>query len=141
MKLDFQEKHDFWTYGGPISYPMIRVRLIGHHGQIAETYALLDSGADYCLFHADWARRIGLDLYSGRPDCLGGIDPKSKTQVYYHRINLIIGESHKVRCDVGFSEDVGTEMEDQLIGRTGLFDKIRFAFRQRTLSAYSGREP
>jgi len=123
----------------PTPFPMVSVKLIGHHGQMADTYALLDSGADSCLFHANWAKAIGLDLYAGRYDNLGGIDPKSRLEVYYHRISLIIG-TMKVRCDVAFSKDMGEDMNDQLVGRHIVFNQMRFAIRQKALSVYVGPE-
>lgn len=118
---------------------MVPVTLMGRSGQIAETYAFLDSGADCCLFHKKWAERIGLNLYTGRPDKIGGIDVKSKIRVYYHRINLAVG-TIKVLCDVGFSEEISEDMNDQLIGRDIVFNRMRFAFRQKILSLYAAEE-
>jgi hypothetical protein len=118
---------------------MVPVTLVGHGGQQSETFALLDSGADYCLFHAIWARSIGLNLKAGRPDYLYNIDPESKLLAYFHRIDLRIG-TIKVRCDVGFSDNVGQDPTDQLIGRAVVFNRIRFALRQKVLSLYAAAE-
>lgn len=140
MRLNFPEKHAFlYLCYPPVAFPMVPVRLVGHRGQAVDTFALLDSGADCCMFHANWARRIGLDLYAGRPGTLSGIDPNSPLEVYYHRINLVIGNT-KVRCNVAFSEGIGEEMNDQLVGREIVFNQMRFAIRQRVLSLYAGPE-
>jgi hypothetical protein len=118
---------------------MIPVRLFGHRGKSVDTYALLDSGADYCIFHANWARKIGLDLYTGRKEPIHGIIQTSQEYAYFHRIDIMVG-SVKVRCDIAFSEDIGEEMNDQLIGRDVVFNQIRFAIRQKKLSIYSSPE-
>ena len=138
MKFDFKDRHGFWTDHAP-PYPIVPVTLIGRSGQRAATYALLDSGSDCCMFHSKWATRIGLNLHSGRLDSFDGIDPKTKLEVYIHRINIEIG-AIRVRCDVAFSEDMGEDVNDQLIGRAIIFNKIRFAIRQRVLSVYTATE-
>ncbi len=137
LNLGFQERHAFW--GGDPPYPMVSVRLIGKSGLLVDTFALLDSGADCCLFHATWARRIGLDFLTGRREELGSAKRNAKIVVYYHRINLIVG-TIKVRCDVGFSEDISEDVLDQLIGRSIVFNRIRFGLRQRALWVYAGSE-
>lgn len=138
MRLNFRDKHAFWADHDP-PYPMIAVSLVGQHNKIAHTYALVDSGADHCMFHAQWAKQIGLKLSAGRRDYLYGIDADSKHPVYFHRVDLIIC-GMPIRCEVAFSRHMGTDWSDQLIGRSIIFDKIRFAFQQKHLVHYTGPE-
>lgn len=141
MRLHFQEQHGFWTFN-PANppYPMVPVRLIGPGGKGVKTFALLDSGADVCMFHGNWARRIGLKLRSGRKEIIKGIGSGSGSRFYFHRIGLIVG-SNMVRCDVAFSDDLGDELNDQLIGRETVFSSMRFALRQAISTTYIGKSP
>lgn len=78
MRLNFHEEHPFHVGGGLAYYPMVPVTLVGVRGLSVSTYALLDSGADSTIFHAKWAKKIGLDLRSGRPERLRGMTPVSR---------------------------------------------------------------
>ena len=140
MRLDFPEEFPFLQMGlPPRLYPMLPVTLVGVKGLRADTYALLDSGADACLFHARWADRIGLNLHSGRYEELFGIDPTSPIECYYHRIEVVVG-LNQFACEIAFSEDIGDDISDNLLGREVLFDKFQFAFRQRIGKLYVGRD-
>ena len=90
-------------------------------------------------FMSSGQKKIGIDLYTGRKDTLSGINPGSKIVVYYHRIDLVICTT-KIRCNVAFSNETGEEMNDQLIGRSAVFDKMKFAIRQKVFCLYSGSE-
>lgn len=141
MRLQYEHSFPFHDLNPPKPpAPILPVRLTGRHGKHADTYALLDSGADGSLFHANWARRIGLDLYSGRLGTLEGIKPGEFMDCYIHRIHLTIG-SVNVRCDVGFCETMGLDIGEQLIGREVVFNTMRFGLRQRVRKVYVGRIP
>jgi hypothetical protein len=140
MRLNFREQHPFLWLNSRMQYPMVPVQLIGRRGRTAKTYALLDSGADMTLFHGNWARAIGLDLESGRPENIGGWAPGTDRYCYCHRISLTIG-SITVRCEVAFCDDMSEEMNDQLIGREVVFDRMRFSIRQHVSALYIGNLP
>ena len=140
MKLDFESIYPFWIESDP-PQPMIDVRLIGSRGRYADTVALLDTGAEVSLFHAKWAKRIGLPLEAGRRVPVQGIGNEAKNvDGYAHEINLVIGHV-PVRCEVVFSEDVSDEPTEQLIGREGVFDAMRFGLRQKVGHLYVGSKP
>lgn len=71
---------------------------------------------------------------------IGGWSEGSKRPCYIHRIDLTVG-SMTIRCNVAFCEDMSEEMTDQLIGREVVFDRMRFALRQRVLKIYVGNVP
>jgi hypothetical protein len=119
---------------------MVPVTLIARRGLSVRTYGLLDTGADDCLFHANWAIKLGLDLQSGRPERRIGINPNYGIDCYIHRVDLEVGQN-RVRCDVAFSQDIGDDISDQLVGRSVVFDRMRFAFRQRVEKFYIGNIP
>lgn len=140
MRLDFPEEFPFFQMGMPPRLvPMLPVTLVGLKGLRVETYALLDSGADASLFHARWADKIGLDLYAGRFEELFGIDPGSPIQCFYHRVDVTVG-LNSFSCDIAFSEDIGDDISDNLLGREVLFDRFQFAFRQRIGTLYVGKD-
>jgi len=53
---------------------------------------------------------------------------------------MIVGKKTKIRCEVAFSEDMAEDVTDQLIGREVVFDKVRFAFRQKMRMLYLSAE-
>lgn len=147
MRLTFGETHNFLyepvLVAGVIEdrpYPLIPVSL-ANGSRSFPTYALLDTGADTCLFSGDIARSIGLVVEEGRSETRGGIDPESQIDVYVHTIDLTVGDSYTLRCEVAFSDEIAKGPSDQLIGRDVVFDALRFAIRQRALKVYIGREP
>lgn len=145
MRLTFEETHNFWYKPRPdplppVPHPMLPVTL-RNGARSFPTYALLDTGADDCLFHGDFARRIGLVVDRGRFEYRYGIDPASGIECYIHGIDLTIGNQYTLRCDVAFSDDISDDLFDQLIGRELVFDHLRFAVRQRFDKVYVGRKP
>ena len=142
MRLDFQEEHGYWLNPwGEAPYPMVPVMLIGNRGKSVETYALIDTGSDYTLFHAAWAERIGLDVFSGREDTLKGInpDPKSAITCFHHRVRVKVGLVNTF-SQVAFSYDIGEEPESQLLGRLDVFDQMRIGLRQSVQTLYIGHQ-
>jgi hypothetical protein len=149
LRLTFAETHNFLServrWADVIEdrpYPEIPV-VLANGSQSFSTIALLDTGADACLFHGDFARNIGLVVEEGRWEPLGGINPNPDSDIdtYVHTIDLTVGHSFTLRCEVAFSDEITNEPSDQLIGRHVVFDALRFAIRQRALKVYIGREP
>lgn len=66
--------------------------------------ALIDSGADYCIFHSKIGELLRLDIKSGKPLTFFGTSGQSQ-QAYFHEVAFKIGGNpHK--CNVGFSYDM-----------------------------------
>ena len=69
--------------------PMLSVRLSHKHGSPTKRFdALVDSGADECIFHADIGRAMGLNVEKGPKSSVRGIVPGQKIDIYYHHVNL-----------------------------------------------------
>ncbi len=92
-----------------IARPYVPVFL---HGAVASTkspyYALLDSGADAILLPADLANEVGIsDIKKGKgPQATIGIAGQ-RTDIYYFDLALqILGDVHKLPCEIGFSEKI-----------------------------------
>lgn len=87
--------------------------------------ALIDSGADKSLFHADLAKEIGLKLEKGEREFFGGIEG-GRFIAFIHRIQLqIVGMDARIEMAAGFTEAIGVSA---LLGQEGFFDTFRITF-------------
>lgn len=116
-------KFKYKKYGSDILRPVIRIEI--SYGSINVPYSVLvDSGADICIFDADIAAILGIDITKGIRHEVAGLT--GVPQYYYlHRVSIIVGGiSH--RADVGFMK-----MNNQsfgIVGQKGFFDKFIVKF-------------
>ena len=83
--------------------PVIPIGIIGDSGKIYNYAALIDSGADHNIFHAEIGELIGLDIKSGKPLDFWGVTGE-KQKAFFHHIEIVIGgHRHKIYC--GFVYD------------------------------------
>lgn len=86
--------------------------------------ALVDSGADRCLFHAGIGEALGIEVRKGVEVPFGGVIGGSTGKIYYHKVTLLaLGE--RVEITGGFSYELSF---DALLGRTGFFDNFIVTF-------------
>lgn len=86
-----------------ICRPIIPVRLL-HQKQTTDLYALIDSGADASLFHAEVAQDLGLDLTAGKQQTFRGVSGHQIT-VYFHSISLhVIGSDKVIEIEAAFTD-------------------------------------
>jgi len=80
--------------------PIVALRIsIGDYYQ--DTAALVDSGADYSIFHADFAEALGLSLNAGRRIPLIGLDGK-RHYGYLHSVAIrLLDAPGKLATDKG----------------------------------------
>jgi len=115
-------------------FPAVVVGIVGPTGA-EDLLAIIDTGATYSLFNGRRARSIGLDLMAGKPIRLGGLSGSLSARL--HRVTLeILGAN--IDCEVAFSE---SEIQRELLGRHGLFPKVRFGFREGFSVGYFHPEP
>jgi hypothetical protein len=115
------------TYPGPkgtvLYYPFVRIRIGRRHGPKTRFFeALVDSGAEDCIFPAQLATTIGLDLRAGRQERrigIGGVQ-----SVWVHPIVLYMGE-HALPIEAAFVE---TLPMSGLLGRIGFFEHFKITF-------------
>jgi len=90
---------------------------------------LIDSGADYCIFHADIGEALGLKVTEGKALVFSGI-PGQKQKAYFHKIAFKIGGIEHC-CWAGFSYDLDA-MNYGILGQDGFFDKwsIKFEYKK-----------
>ena len=94
--------------------------------------SLVDSGADYCLFHSSVAEELGIDLKSGWIKDFGGIAAGQSVQAYMHTILIEIqGFRERVEIEAGFAD---SDAIGGLLGGVGFLDNYKI-----TLEKYKGR--
>lgn len=107
-----------------ISRPIISIMLIGPKGSVVVD-ALIDSGADKCLFHKDLAKEIGLDLQDGKQEIFSGIVGK-QIAAFNHKIHLqVLGIDRKIELLAAFADTPGVFA---ILGQEGFFDNFRIKF-------------
>lgn len=102
------------------------IPIILEHGDRKVGYkVLIDSGADYNIFHGVIGEILGLNLMVGRKENLGGISGDTLT-AYFHFVDAEIGGwKHKLYC--GFSYDV-PPFGYGVVGQKGFFDIFKVSF-------------
>lgn len=104
-----------------VKKPLIPICLI-HHGNMIKLMALIDSGADDCIFRAELGEQVGLDIKSGKRADYRGITGRT-TPVYFHDVTINVGGwEHK--CYAGFSQETPLSV----LGQNGFFNLYRIEF-------------
>jgi len=104
--------------------PILNVVIFYRHARSQRVEAIVDSGSDYCLFHASIGESLGMDIKSGIPGNLGGVIGGVKGELYYHKVRLIAaGESYDITA--GFSSTLSVPA---LLGQVGFFDHFIVTF-------------
>lgn len=93
---------------------------------------LIDSGADFCIFHASVGEQLGLDIKSGRPLTFFGTSGEPQ-KAYFHKITFKIG-GYSHTCEVGFSYEM-EKLAYGLLGQYGFFNKwvVRFEYQKENI--------
>lgn len=88
--------------------------------------ALLDSGADFCIFHADVGEALGLNVRSGERQYFSGVQAVGKAEAFIHPVRLTVGEL-EYRAEVLFSYDIN-KAGFGVFGHIGFFDHFTITF-------------
>ena len=88
------------------------------------TIALLDSGADYCLFNIEFAKAIGIDIDMCEIDRTVGVEGGSK-EIFMTELEIQVKDLNKIKIPVGF---IDSKSVTGLIGQIGFFDKHKIKF-------------
>lgn len=132
MKLKYRKIPDLISRSKKwISRPYLRVRLFYGSGH-KDVLSLVDSGADYCLFHSSVADELGIDLRTGWPKEFGGIAAGEPVQAYVHAVQMQIeGFTERVEIEAAFADP---DAIGGLLGQAGFFDNYKV-----TIERYKGR--
>lgn len=90
-------------------------------------FALIDSGADYCMFHAKIGEMLDLDIKKGKPLIFYGTSGEPQ-KAYFHKVTFKVGGIDHL-CEVGFSYDM-EKLPYGLLGQDGFFNKwiVKFEY-------------
>jgi len=104
--------------------PVIPVTLINGSNTI-RYLALIDSGADLCIFHSEVGEQISIDIESGKKQEFDGITGE-KMVAFFHQIEIEVG-GYRLSCYAGFSRGL-TKMPYGILGQQGFFDTFQVTF-------------
>ncbi len=111
-------KFRYKKLGRGILRPIIPITL---HYQIhtVRYEALVDSGADFCIFHAEIGSLLGLNIQKGKASRVGGITGVSQPY-FIHPVTLEIG-GNKYPIEAGFSKYIA-DLGHGVLGQNGFFE-------------------
>jgi len=103
--------------------PIVDVELKGPKS-IWKTIALVDSGADYCLFNIEFAKIIGVDINQCEKDITMGVEGGGK-EVFITELEIRVKDLGEIKIPIGF---IDSRSVTGLIGQIGFFDAYRIKF-------------
>lgn len=108
--------------------PVIKIDFDTLNGKFGY-FVLIDSGADYCIFHATIGEQLGLNIKSGKVLTFYGTSGEPQ-KAYFHKVAFKVGGIAS-QYDVGFSYDM-ERLPYGLLGQYGFFDKwtVKFEYRK-----------
>ena len=106
-----------------VKRPVIPVG-VKYNGNEIKYLALIDSGADFCIFHAQIGEAIGIDIKKGKVLEYYGITGE-KEEAFFHDISIIVGGWEK-KCYCGFSYKLDkSKMPYGVLGQKGFFNLFK----------------
>ena len=123
FKFPLPKKSDF--FGHSILKPIIPIGLtVG--AEPFDYSALIDSGADFCIFDAGIAEALKLDVRNGKQISFSGVQEAGGAEAYLHDVTILIGGS-KHTIPIGFSYDIAKDGYG-ILGQKGFFDLFSVKF-------------
>lgn len=123
FKFPLKERSEI--FGTSILKPIIPIE-IGYEGKPVRYNALVDSGADFCIFDAQIGELLGINVRSGKLEKFGGIQTTSPGKAYLHQVVLTIG-GWPYKTTVSFSYDIAPHGHG-ILGQKGFFDIFTVKF-------------
>ena len=107
--------------------PIIPVTL-KYKGKTISYEALIDSGADTCVFPAEIGELVGIDIKTGKVGDLVGVIGRAE-KIYYHTLDIEIG-GNTTQIEAGFSYSKNISSFG-LLGQNGIFSVYIIKFMHR----------
>jgi hypothetical protein len=125
MKFDYLKQRSSIDPARPlISRPIVPIR-VKHKAVDIDVYALVDSGADASLFHADIAKDLLIDFEAGRRHELFGVSGHSIV-AYFHEVSLqVIGSKESIKVEIAFTDSTPFPA---LLGQIDFFEHHQIKF-------------
>ena len=86
---------------------------------------LIDSGADFCIFHTEIADIWGIPVVEGKKITFFGTGGTPQT-AYFHNVQIELG-GYPMDIYCGFSSDMKS-LPYGILGQTGFFDQFKIEF-------------
>jgi predicted aspartyl protease len=118
-------KFDYQFFEGRF-LPIVPIRLKGKTEWL-ESRAYVDTGASYCLFHADVAEILGIKLEEGERNEMT-LGDGNILKVYLHKLLVSIAGKKFVAL-IGFSKGIGIGF--YIVGRKDIFDNFIVCFNEK----------
>lgn len=118
-------------FGSFILKPVIPVTLMANDMTLRYA-ALMDSGADFCIFDAEIGEYLNIPVREGSREVFGGIQAQGASEAFLHDVIMNIG-GRNYTVKIGFSYDIAPHGFG-ILGQKGFFEIFRVSF------DYSGRE-
>ena len=112
-------------FGDAILRPIVPIS-ISYGGKTLRYAALIDSGADFCIFDAQIGDYLGIDIAAGTREKFGGVQEKGGAEAFLHHVSLSIGGA-TYETTVGFSRDIAP-YGFGLLGQKGFFENFSVKF-------------
>ena len=106
-----------------VARPVIPVHLASGTSRVA-CEALVDSGADYSIFHAQIGEAIGMEIRKGRRMLFAGVAGVTQ-EGFRHSVRLGVGK-WRLPCDVVFA--YGLKIPYGILGQAELFESFVVVF-------------
>ena len=96
-------------------------------------FALVDSGADFCIFHTGIASLLKIDINKLKKDTFSGIGKGKKLTSYLGAIEIGV-KNYFYNTPVFFSDEISTNSYG-VLGQVGFFDrfKVNFNYKNKTI--------
>jgi hypothetical protein len=107
-----------------IERPIIPILVGRPRGQAHKYAAILDSGSDWCVFHAGLGEALGLRFEQGRAQRIVGIESSSGI-AFFQDVEVVAGSMRSTFC-AGFLR--GIPASYGVLGQFGFFDRLRITF-------------
>lgn len=105
--------------------PIVPVILLRNNKFVAYE-ALIDSGADYCIFRSDIAEILGVQVSKGKSRKIQGINGNTITG-YIHQVEIKLAGTSSFTCPVVFSSQI-PEQSIGVLGQEGFFGRFLIEF-------------
>ncbi len=118
-------KFAYKQFGSGIERPIIPIVVRNPATQQSVRYqALVDSGADRCIFAGEIGELIGLDVAAGAEHPVSGVVAGQTRPYYLHDVEIEVGGRSRAAV-VGFMPDLAPNGHG-LLGQSGFFDLFSF---------------
>ena len=123
LKFTLPRKSDF--FGSSVLKPIIPIRICFADRSL-QYQALIDSGADFSIFHKEFGEALGIDIKTGTVLDFGGVQKARSSLAYLHEITLVVG-GWKYKVNAAFSDDI-SDKSYGILGQKGFFDLFSVKF-------------